>query len=65
VYSFIRKELGVPIHRGPADAPTVGDTGDRKKLTIGSCVSIIYKALRDGRHYQPVTEPNRENEETQ
>jgi phenylalanine ammonia-lyase len=62
VYSFIRKELGVPMHRGLADAPIAGDTGDRKKLTVGSWVSIIYEALRDGRLYQPVMESVKNNE---
>jgi phenylalanine ammonia-lyase len=63
VYSFIREELGVPMHRGLADAPTAGDTGDRKKLTVGSWVSIIYEALRDGRLHRPIMECIKENEE--
>ena len=55
-YTFIREELGVPMHRGLADAPTFGDTEGRKKLTVGSWVSIIFEALKDGRLYRPLME---------
>ena len=63
MYTFIRKELGVPMHRGIADAPAAGDTGDRKKLTVGSWISIIYEALRDGRLHRPVMECVKDNGE--
>ncbi|KAF2805110.1 putative phenylalanine ammonia-lyase [Mytilinidion resinicola] len=64
VYSFVRNELRVPIHRGLADHPspkcsgggrTCGNcTGSRK--IIGTYASDIYLALRDGRLYGVIME---------
>lgn len=53
LYLFVREELGVPLHRGYEDHPTAnrGESG-RGKLTIGSQVSKIYTALREGRFGQ-------------
>ncbi len=56
MYAFIRGELGVPMHRGLADGPTFNDTEGRKKLTVGSWVSMIFEALNDGRLHQPLME---------
>ncbi|RAK73623.1 phenylalanine ammonia-lyase [Aspergillus fijiensis CBS 313.89] len=49
LYAFVREELGVPLHRGFADHPTVDRTQSAGKLTIGSQVSKVYMALREGR----------------
>ncbi|KAI1489093.1 phenylalanine ammonia-lyase [Biscogniauxia mediterranea] len=50
-YNFVRKTLGVPFHRGLVEQPQPGDTelDGRSKKTIGSWVSTIYEAVRDGR----------------
>lgn len=50
LYTFVRKDLGVPFHRGLVDDPTSanGELG-RERKTIGGWVSVIYEALRDGR----------------
>nr|QJQ82465.1 BisK [Biscogniauxia sp.] len=50
-YDFVRHTLGVPFHRGLVEQPQPGDTelDGRPKKTIGSWVSIIYEAVRDGR----------------
>lgn len=50
-YEFVRNSLGVPFHRGLVEQPQPGDTelDGRPKKTIGSWVSIIYEAVRDGR----------------
>ena len=45
MYTFVRKELKVPFHRGLVDHPSGLDDGSEKK-TIGSWISIIYEALR-------------------
>ncbi|PYI27982.1 phenylalanine ammonia-lyase [Aspergillus indologenus CBS 114.80] len=49
LYTFVREELGVPLHRGFADHPTVDRAKGAGKLTIGSQVSKVYMALREGR----------------
>ena len=52
IYAFVRTELGVPFHRGLVDHPTfpaANGATDRKKTTIGTSVSLIYKALRSRR----------------
>jgi phenylalanine ammonia-lyase len=50
-YDFVRNTLGVPFHRGLVEQPQPGDTelDGRPKKTIGSWVSIVYEAVRDGR----------------
>ncbi|KAI1497637.1 phenylalanine ammonia-lyase [Biscogniauxia marginata] len=50
-YDFVRNTLGVPFHRGLVEQPQPGDTelDGRPKKTIGSWVSMIYEAVRDGR----------------
>lgn len=58
MYSFVRSDLGVPLHRGisehpsPHDDPTASFHG-REKKTIGSWISIIYEALRSGKLHGP------------
>ncbi|KAJ6125080.1 hypothetical protein N7471_012397 [Penicillium samsonianum] len=59
VYLFIREKLGVPLHRGLVEHPVAGDKqgniiDGRPKKTIGSWVSIIYEAVRDGSLYAEV-----------
>ncbi|KAI0967473.1 hypothetical protein F4678DRAFT_445575 [Xylaria arbuscula] len=41
----------MPFHRGLVEQPQVGDTelDGRAKKTIGSWVTVIYEAVRDGR----------------
>ncbi|GKZ28258.1 hypothetical protein AbraIFM66950_000070 [Aspergillus brasiliensis] len=53
LYLFVREELGVPLHRGYDEHPTAnrGD-GIEGKLTIGSQISKVYTALREGRFKQ-------------
>lgn len=59
IYTFVRKELKVPFHRGLIDHPTVqspeGD-GSKVKKNTGSHISTIYEALRDERLMVPVME---------
>lgn len=50
MYSYVRKDLQVPFHKGLADRPT----RDNKLKTIGSNISIIHEAMRSGRLYDPV-----------
>lgn len=50
MYSYVRKVLQVPFHKGLADRPT----RDNKLKTIGSNISIIHEAMRSGRLYGPV-----------
>jgi len=61
VYTFVRKELKVPFHRGLVEDPTCPlaegqnasfPTDTRK--SIGSLISIVYGALRDGTLHGPV-----------
>jgi phenylalanine ammonia-lyase len=50
LYRFVREELGVPFYRGLDENLAFGDEiAGRPKKTIGSWISIIYEALRDGR----------------
>ena len=50
-YKLVRETLGVPFNRGLVEQPGVSDTelDGRPKKIIGSWVSTIYEALRDGR----------------
>lgn len=50
-YKLVRETLGVPFNRGLVEQPGISDTelDGRPKKIIGSWVSIIYEALRDGR----------------
>ncbi|KAH9206414.1 phenylalanine ammonia-lyase [Leptodontidium sp. 2 PMI_412] len=53
IYCFVREKLGVPMHQGLVEHPIAnhpsGNTlNGRHKKTIGSWVSIIYEALRNG-----------------
>ena len=68
LYSFVRLELGVPFHRGIVEDPTlarqksrIGQQQDPPLLrspvggkTIGSLISTVYDAIRDGRLIEPV-----------
>ena len=57
MYTYVRKELKVPLHRGLKDHPQPHDVfaadGSRKR-TIGSNISIIYEALRSGAMHKPL-----------
>ncbi|KAK1659694.1 putative phenylalanine ammonia-lyase [Colletotrichum godetiae] len=52
IYKYVRKTLGVPIHRGLQDYPPTLGTGESPeeagKKTIGTLTSEIYVALRNG-----------------
>lgn len=50
MYSYVRKDLQVPFHKGLVDRPTK----DNELKTIGSNISIIHEAMRSGRLYDPV-----------
>jgi phenylalanine ammonia-lyase len=53
MYNFVRKDLGVKLHRGLIEHPTqplpLDVEVDVPRITIGSRISVIYEALRDGR----------------
>ncbi|KAI0521699.1 phenylalanine ammonia-lyase [Xylaria bambusicola] len=56
LYTFVREHLGVPLHRGLVEHPLADDPSGnvidgRPKRTIGSWVSLIYEAVRDGSLY--------------
>jgi len=52
IYNYVRGTLKVPMHKGLVDHPTyVSDSGEASssdKKTIGSHISTIYAALREG-----------------
>ena len=49
MYRFVRGELGVEMCKGLVDHP-LGSEGERSgKKTIGSNISVVYEAVRDGR----------------
>ena len=50
IYNYVRKDLQVPFHKGLADRPTK----DNGLKTIGSNISIIYEAMRNGKLYENV-----------
>ncbi|KAL8778976.1 MAG: hypothetical protein Q9213_007161 [Squamulea squamosa] len=54
LFVYVRETLGVPFHQGLCDHPSPDN--NEKKLTIGSWISVIYEALRDGRLHGPVME---------
>ncbi|KAF3920310.1 Imidazolonepropionase [Arthrobotrys entomopaga] len=59
LYNFVRKELEVPFHCGLAEHPSVeGKAVDalpaRPRKTVGSWISIIFKAVVDGRIQKPL-----------
>jgi phenylalanine ammonia-lyase len=53
MYNFVRNDLGVKLHRGLVEHPTqplpLGVDVEVPRKTIGSGISVIYEALRDGR----------------
>lgn len=53
MYNFVRMYLGVKMHRGLEEHPTQPLSGNNReeyeRKTIGSRISVIYEALRDGR----------------
>jgi len=52
MYVYVRRELGIPMHKGLVDHPN----GANGKKTIGSYISIIYDAMRSGRLYGEMVE---------
>ncbi|EUC27167.1 hypothetical protein COCCADRAFT_10166 [Bipolaris zeicola 26-R-13] len=61
LYRFVRKKLQVPLHRGLIEHPVAGAKDNnmidgRPKKTIGSWVSIIYEAVRNGELYSEILE---------
>lgn len=53
IYNFVRCDLGIKLHRGLIEHPTQplppGVKVEEPRKTIGSRISVIYEALRDGR----------------
>lgn len=53
MYRFVRVDLGIKMHRGLVEHPTQplaeGEEELEGRKTIGSRISVIYEALRDGR----------------
>jgi phenylalanine ammonia-lyase len=53
MYRFMRKKLCIPMHKGLVDHPTFGGVsngpGKEKRVTTGTQISRVYKALREGR----------------
>lgn len=57
LYVFVREELQVPMHQGLVEHPgrNHGEKiNGRPRKTIGSWISIIYAAIRDGRISKPM-----------
>ena len=57
MYTFVRKTLGVPFHKGLEDHPTPQEptsADGSKKQTIGSWIGIIYESLRSGELHEPL-----------
>ncbi|KAI9927687.1 hypothetical protein ASPWEDRAFT_31749 [Aspergillus wentii DTO 134E9] len=56
LYQTVRRDLGVPFHQGFIEHPTAQDDtlNGRAKKTVGSWISIIYEAIRDGRLLNPL-----------
>ncbi|OQE46492.1 hypothetical protein PENCOP_c001G06567 [Penicillium coprophilum] len=53
IYLWVRETLHVPLHQGLVDHP--GDSDDAKNnKTIGTRVSVIYTAIRDGNSMVPL-----------
>ncbi|RDA95416.1 hypothetical protein CP533_5385 [Ophiocordyceps camponoti-saundersi (nom. inval.)] len=50
LYGFVREKLGIPMHRGLVDHPTLAR--GRRCKTLGNLASDIYVSLRDGRLYE-------------
>lgn len=50
MYNYVREDLQVPFHKGLVDRPTK----ENERRTIGSNISIIHAAMRNGRLYEPV-----------
>ncbi|KAJ5677898.1 uncharacterized protein N7477_003531 [Penicillium maclennaniae] len=59
LYCFVRRDLNVPFHCGLLEHPTIDsktpDVPQRPRKTIGSWISIIYEAIRDGRIQAPLS----------
>jgi phenylalanine ammonia-lyase len=58
LYRFVRRDLNVPFHCGLLEHPTIDSktpgVPQRPRKTIGSWISIIYEAIRDGRIRTPL-----------
>lgn len=63
LYKTVRETLGVPLHLGLSEHPTVNDDTlhGRSKKTIGSWISKIYEAIRTGRITGPLMIALRDN----
>lgn len=61
LYTYVRRELKVPFHRGLIEDPThalqngqQASFPPRQRKTIGTLISTVYEAIRDGRLIEPV-----------
>lgn len=68
LYLFLRKDLNIPFHRGLVEEPTHELSEDQQasfppseRRTIGSLISIVYEAIRDGSMRTPLMEAVRDN----
>lgn len=68
LYLFVRKDLKVPFHRGLVEEPTHTLSGDQQasfptseRRTIGSLISIVYEALRNGSIRNPLINAVKDN----
>ena len=52
MYTYIRKDLEIPFHKGLVDCPT----RENGKLNVGGYVSVIYESMRQGKLYDRVME---------
>lgn len=56
LYEYVRHELGVPFHQGYVEHPTIkaDKLNGRDKKTVGSWISIIHDAIKEGSLYGPL-----------
>jgi phenylalanine ammonia-lyase len=68
LYLFVREDLRVPFHRGLVEDPTRPLANDEQasfptteRRTIGSLISIVYEAIRNGSIRNPLMEAVKDN----
>ena len=64
MYRFVHQELKVPFQNGKSPGAPTNDgeeqAGSNKWVTMGSYISRIYFAIRDGERYAPAMDCLRE-----
>ncbi|KAE9971567.1 hypothetical protein EG328_005517 [Venturia inaequalis] len=68
LYLFVRKDLNVPFHRGLVEEPTHELAEDQQasfptneRRSVGSLISIVYEAIRNGSIRNPVMDAVKDN----